>query len=341
MNNTYSALIYDCEIQKCIPDRDEMPDPTLAYCRGWNDHANMGISCICVWDYLAQTPRVFLPDNLAEFAALVKERETIIGFNSIRIGLEFFRRVFPKKFSAKSNQVFYSLPVRVNLRPKFQVLIPIIVPNAIDMMHGFSRLQKPSQSLFHHKAMLKHICSVARGWMLRSVNRHIAVRTLLSSTLPRLALSAGFLFGTTAAYGASVPKIAGPGERCVATFATAYPAHLASTSVRAALNHRQVTKSLPGKISQLLLGNEVAVVAATTQRFAHAQPVGANCHLCTAITKAVPKGAFAVKVPVNNNKPSKAASCQINECGHINQSIPRRVYLFDDLLCRAIEREDS
>lgn len=81
MNNP-SALIYDCEIEKCIPERNAPNDPSLAYCRGWDDHANMGIAVIGVWDYQTQSPRVFLRDNFAEFAALVKQRETIIGFNS-------------------------------------------------------------------------------------------------------------------------------------------------------------------------------------------------------------------------------------------------------------------
>lgn len=77
-----SALIYDCEIEKCIPERDGSRSPKLAYCEGWHDHANMGLTVICAWDYLTQMPRVFLGDNLPAFADLVKQREHVLGFNS-------------------------------------------------------------------------------------------------------------------------------------------------------------------------------------------------------------------------------------------------------------------
>lgn len=77
------ALIYDCEIIRCILPMWEDPDPTLAYCNGWHDFVNMGISCIAVWDCLRQIPRVFLKDNFDEFQALVWDRQHIIGFNSL------------------------------------------------------------------------------------------------------------------------------------------------------------------------------------------------------------------------------------------------------------------
>jgi hypothetical protein len=80
--NGNSAIIYDCEIINCIPSKGE-PEDDLNYCRGWDDHANMGISCIGVYDYREDRYRVFLPDNLDEFRALIKEREHIIGFNSL------------------------------------------------------------------------------------------------------------------------------------------------------------------------------------------------------------------------------------------------------------------
>lgn len=39
-------LIYDCEIVKCIPNRDGTRFDGYEYCEGWHDHANMGISVI-------------------------------------------------------------------------------------------------------------------------------------------------------------------------------------------------------------------------------------------------------------------------------------------------------
>ncbi len=76
------ALIYDCEISKMIPDFNRENDPQYRYCQGWHDHAGMGIACVCVYDFGDQMPRIFLRDNLDEFADLVARREYIIGFNS-------------------------------------------------------------------------------------------------------------------------------------------------------------------------------------------------------------------------------------------------------------------
>jgi hypothetical protein len=41
-------LVYDCEIKKCIPDRNGVIDANLDYCEGWHDHANMGMSVVGV-----------------------------------------------------------------------------------------------------------------------------------------------------------------------------------------------------------------------------------------------------------------------------------------------------
>jgi hypothetical protein len=92
MKNRTSAIIYDCEIINCIPERNgSKPDPSLTYCAGWNDHANMGISCIGVYDYLEDRYRVFLPDNLDAFAKLASERDYVVGFNSVQFDDELCR----------------------------------------------------------------------------------------------------------------------------------------------------------------------------------------------------------------------------------------------------------
>lgn len=80
-----SALVYDTEIIRCIPNSRNpawQPEPDLEYCEGWHDYKGMGISCITAYDYLTDSYRVFLEDNIADFQALTLEREHIIGFNS-------------------------------------------------------------------------------------------------------------------------------------------------------------------------------------------------------------------------------------------------------------------
>lgn len=44
-----NIAFYDCEIARCIPDRNGNNDPRYQYCQGWHDHKAMGIACIGVW----------------------------------------------------------------------------------------------------------------------------------------------------------------------------------------------------------------------------------------------------------------------------------------------------
>jgi hypothetical protein len=41
-------LVFDCEIKKCIPDRNGSMDANLDYCEGWHDRDNMGVSVVGV-----------------------------------------------------------------------------------------------------------------------------------------------------------------------------------------------------------------------------------------------------------------------------------------------------
>lgn len=79
----FDAVVYDCEIVRCVPKRDEPRDPNLAYCEGWHDRAGMGISVIGAIDLRDWTPHVFLADNFADFVALTREVEQLVGFNSV------------------------------------------------------------------------------------------------------------------------------------------------------------------------------------------------------------------------------------------------------------------
>lgn len=79
-----SALVYDLEILRAIPERGAPLLPGIEYCKGWGDHAGMGISVLCAYDYLEDRYRVFLGDNLAAFGRLAAERNTLVSFNGIR-----------------------------------------------------------------------------------------------------------------------------------------------------------------------------------------------------------------------------------------------------------------
>jgi hypothetical protein len=74
-------VVYDIEILRCIPDRGAPRDPELLYCAGWGDHANMGIAVLAAIDMRDRRPRLFLQDNLGEFAKLIDGR-TVCGYNN-------------------------------------------------------------------------------------------------------------------------------------------------------------------------------------------------------------------------------------------------------------------
>lgn len=77
------ALVYDIEIVKAIQMRGERRDTDIDYCKGWDDKANMGVSCIGVYDYPTDQYRVFCADNLDDFRALIAQRNVFVGFNNI------------------------------------------------------------------------------------------------------------------------------------------------------------------------------------------------------------------------------------------------------------------
>lgn len=78
-----NALVYDLEIVKAIPSPREDIVPGIEYCSGWSDHANMGISCICCYDYVTERYRVFLEDSFQEFIQLCNERAMLVSFNGL------------------------------------------------------------------------------------------------------------------------------------------------------------------------------------------------------------------------------------------------------------------
>ncbi len=77
------TLIYDCEIIKCIPGRDGYKKPEFEYCKGWDDHANMGISLIGAWLSWDNSIRIYPQSAFDKFQQAVNEADLIVGFNSI------------------------------------------------------------------------------------------------------------------------------------------------------------------------------------------------------------------------------------------------------------------
>ena len=76
-------LIYDIEIKKAILKKGEAKQEGVEYCGGWNDHANMGISVVCVYDCRTNRVRVFTDSNKEQFWELADSRNLLIGFNNI------------------------------------------------------------------------------------------------------------------------------------------------------------------------------------------------------------------------------------------------------------------
>lgn len=95
------VLIYDIEIVKAIPPKhsaERLDD--IAYCAGWHDHANMGVACVCAYDYLEDRYRVFMADNLGEFYALAHARDVLVGFNSIAFDNSVLAHALPADLRA-------------------------------------------------------------------------------------------------------------------------------------------------------------------------------------------------------------------------------------------------
>jgi hypothetical protein len=76
-------LIYDCEIINCIPGRDGYQKPGFTYCKGWNDHANMGISLIGAYLSWKDSIVIYPQSAFNAFQKAVDEAHLIVGYNSI------------------------------------------------------------------------------------------------------------------------------------------------------------------------------------------------------------------------------------------------------------------
>jgi len=114
-------IVYDVEIIKAIPSSNEKRISGIEYCQGWGDHANMGISVICAYDYAEQRYHVFCEDNFKEFKSLVLNN-FVVGFNSesfddkvcdangicVNTGYDILREVYKAKGSEPYPEKFDS-----------------------------------------------------------------------------------------------------------------------------------------------------------------------------------------------------------------------------------------
>lgn len=78
------AILYDLEIIAAVPQMGELRDPTISYCGGWEDYEGMGISVITAYDFVEESYRIYLQDNMNEFRTTVNSRNIIIGYNNRR-----------------------------------------------------------------------------------------------------------------------------------------------------------------------------------------------------------------------------------------------------------------
>lgn len=89
------SIIYDLEIIRAIPTKDEQIDPAIEYCKGWGDHQGMGISIITTYaspgfSSFPEGIRTFvnqesaIPYDFPDFQLLLAEKPIVIGFNSTR-----------------------------------------------------------------------------------------------------------------------------------------------------------------------------------------------------------------------------------------------------------------
>jgi len=62
----------------------EIKNPIESLAKGWNDHANMGISCLCLFDYFTNRYRVFDDKSKLECLDILLSYDYVVGFNTVR-----------------------------------------------------------------------------------------------------------------------------------------------------------------------------------------------------------------------------------------------------------------
>jgi hypothetical protein len=90
MPNEVSAIVYDIEIRRCIPDTrnpaaaseiNPVTGSPYEFCDGWTDYKGMKIGVLCAWDCVTNRPLVYDESNIEEFQNLIQQRQIVTGFN--------------------------------------------------------------------------------------------------------------------------------------------------------------------------------------------------------------------------------------------------------------------
>lgn len=84
-------IIYDAEIEKAIESKSHRRQEGIEYCEGWKDFEGMGLTVVCAYDYVTDRYRVFMEDNLHDFAELIGAADLLVGFNSIPFDNQLLR----------------------------------------------------------------------------------------------------------------------------------------------------------------------------------------------------------------------------------------------------------
>ncbi len=102
-----SILVGDAEIKKAIPDWDEEAIPGIEYCKGWNDHANMGISVMGAYSTTTGRNHVFMDDNKEAFIEAVESCDLFVGFNSVAFDAKLVEAAWGYKIPAHKHYDIY------------------------------------------------------------------------------------------------------------------------------------------------------------------------------------------------------------------------------------------
>ncbi len=113
------VIVYDIEIVKAILGKNEVKEPDIEYCNGWNDHENMGISVIGTYQSWDGRYRSFFEDNKDEFFKSIEEADLLVGFNNIAFDNAVIRACWGDIDDSKCYDLLVEIWAAAGLGPKF------------------------------------------------------------------------------------------------------------------------------------------------------------------------------------------------------------------------------
>ena len=75
--------------------------------------------------------------------------------------------------------------------PQLEILGPVIIPHAVQVVHPFVWQQEAAESLLHHENVLKDVTVLVRSRMKRRPYTDITGREMMYSALPKWSILAG------------------------------------------------------------------------------------------------------------------------------------------------------